>query len=660
MTERLRHSANRLRDVLVKLPRFVKTSIVVTTDLLGFAICVVFALWLIALGNVIETHTAVVFATAVVSLLLAWWLGMYRSVVRYLGLDLLISATLTAVGSGVAGAALMHAFVFDGTPKRWAVAYGIFAFLYICGSRYFARLLLADRRSMQDRENVIIYGAGSTGVQLAKVLRDGTDYVPVAMLDDNPIMQGRRVGGFEVYPAAAVKDLCERLSVGTLLLAMPSANLRRRRKVLEQLSEFPIRVQTVPAYGDIVSGKARVDELSDVAVNDLLGRDPVPPDPDLLHLCVADKSVLVTGAGGSIGSELCRQILRLNPRQLVLLEISETALYRINKELNDLIAVNELKCELVPILGSVSRQQKLCETMRVFDVETVYHAAAYKHVPLVEHNMFEGIGNNVFGTLRTAKAAIDAGVETFVLISTDKAVNPTSIMGASKRLAEMVLQAYAREDSATRFCMVRFGNVLESSGSVVPLFREQIRNGGPVTVTHRDIIRYFMTIPEAAELVIQAGAMAKGGDVFVLDMGEPVRVQDLAHRMIKLMGLSVMDDDNPDGDIEVQYIGLRPAEKLYEELLIGSNVSGTRHPRICRADEDCLLLNEILEMIDGLAAASRDLDFERARSLLRNAVKEYRPQNGIEDRIWMARSGHSSSETRTDKIVEFPGRDSTA
>ena len=660
MTERLRHSAYRLRDALVKLPRLTKTAIVFSADLLGFALCVVCALWLIALGQVIETHTAVVFATAVVSLMLAWWLGLYRSVVRYLGLDLLISAVLTAVGSGIAGAVLMQVFIFDGTPRRWAVAYGVFALLYICGSRYLARLLLADRRASRNREKVIIYGAGSTGVQLANVLREGTDYLPVAMLDDNPIMQGRRVGGFEVYPPAAVKVLCEELSVATLLLAMPSANLRTRRQVLEQLSEFPIRVQTVPAYGDIVSGKARVDELSDVAVNDLLGRDPVPPDPELLRMCVAGKSVMVTGAGGSIGGELCRQILRLKPKRLVLQEISETALYSISNELEELIAGDGARCELVPILGSVNQQQKLCETMRVFDVETVYHATAYKHVPLVEHNLFEGISNNVFGTLYAARAAIDASVETFVLISTDKAVNPTSIMGASKRLAEMLLQAYAREATQTHFCMVRFGNVLESSGSVVPLFREQIRKGGPVTVTHRDIIRYFMTIPEAAELVIQAGAMASGGDVFVLDMGEPVRVKDLAYRMIKLMGLSVMDEDNPDGDIEIKYVGLRPAEKLYEELLIGSNVAGTRHPRICRADEEWLPLDRISSIIDELAEASQDLDFERARALLSLAVKEYSPQNGIEDRIWMARSGDRTVDTRTDTVVDFPGRDGLA
>ncbi len=654
MTERFHKSAHLLRSALIRLPRGAKSFIIVATDLLGFALCVLCALWLIALGEVIETHPLVVFATALVSLVLAWWLGMYRSVVRYLGLDLLISAILTSVGSGVAGALLMQVFVFQGTPRRWAVAYAVFAFLYICGSRYFARLFLIGRRANQDREKVIIYGAGSTGVQLARILREGSAYKPVAMLDDNPIMQGRRVGGFEIYPPAAVKVLCEELSVHTVLLAMPSANLRRRREILEYLSEFPVRVQTVPDYSDIVSGKARVDELSDVAVNDLLGRDPVPPDPELLSTCISQKNVLVTGAGGSIGSELCRQILRLHPKRLVLQEMSETALYRISKELQELMQQIDSTCDVVPILGSVLQEEKLRHVMATFAVQTVYHAAAYKHVPLVEHNLFEGVRNNVLGTYHTARAAIGAQVESFVLISTDKAVNPTSIMGVTKRMAELVLQAYARQDNGTQFCMVRFGNVLESSGSVVPLFREQIRKGGPVTVTHRDIIRYFMTIPEAAELVIQAGAMAKGGDVFVLDMGDPVRVRDLAYRMIRLMGLSVRDSDNPDGDIEIQYVGLRPAEKLYEELLIGTNVSGTRHPRICRADEDYLPIEQVERILRELESACADLDFERARKLLADAVPEYAPENGIDDLIWIAARDLGEAVTDEDKVLDFP------
>ncbi|MCH7637521.1 MAG: polysaccharide biosynthesis protein, partial [Proteobacteria bacterium] len=414
-------------------------------------------------------------------------------------------------------------------------------------------------------------------------------------------------------------------------------------------------VQTIPDFGDIVSGKARVDDISDVDVKDLLGRDPVPPIPQLLELCVTGKSVLVTGAAGSIGSELCRQLLALNPKRLVLLDNSEVALYQIDKELQGLLPELGIACEIVPLLGSVGHERRIREVMTSFAIQTVYHAAAYKHVPLVEYNFFEGIRNNVFGTMHTARAAMDSGVETFVLISTDKAVSPTSIMGATKRFAELILQAHNSRSTKTRFCMVRFGNVLESSGSVVPLFREQIRNGGPITITHRDIIRYFMTIQEAAELVIQAGSMARGGDVFVLDMGEPVRIQDLAYRMVKLMGLTVRDKSNPDGDIAIQYIGLRPAEKLYEELLIGSNVAGTEHPRIMRADETFLPYDTLWDLIRDLEAAAAGLDYARARHLLTQAVAGYRPTNGIDDLVWLRKKGAYVSDD-TDTVVIFPGK----
>ncbi|MFT4564889.1 MAG: FlaA1/EpsC-like NDP-sugar epimerase, partial [Gammaproteobacteria bacterium] len=406
---------------------------------------------------------------------------------------------------------------------------------------------------------------------------------------------------------------------------------------------------------DIISGKARVDDLSDVDVNELLGRDPVPADPQLLEACVKGKNVFVTGAGGSIGSELCRQLLALNPRRLVLLEISETALYQVHRQLEEIQRKNESTCELVPLLGSVFHEERVREVLQAFGIQTLYHAAAYKHVPLVEQNLFEGIKNNVFGTLHTARAAMDSGVESFVLISTDKAVNPTSIMGATKRLAELILQANNSRETTTRFCMVRFGNVLESSGSVVPLFREQIRKGGPITVTHREIIRYFMTIPEAAELVIQAGSMARGGDVFVLDMGEPVRIQDLACRMVNLMGLTMQDDDNPDGDIAIEYIGLRPAEKLYEELLIGSNVTGTRHARILRADEDSLSSDALSVLTDELAIAAQERDYDRARQLLLRSVKEYCPSNDIDDLVHLNKRDIAKLAD-ADTIVDFPSK----
>jgi FlaA1/EpsC-like NDP-sugar epimerase len=500
---------------------------------------------------------------------------------------------------------------------------------------------------------VVIYGAGQAGAQLIAALIDGDDYLPVAIVDDNIKLQGQRIHELKVYPPEDLGQLIKTAAAKSILLAMPAASRRARRQVIEHLSEFPVRVMTMPDVKDIVSGRARVDDISDVDVKELLGRDQVPPIPQLLDSCIKGKNVLVTGAGGSIGSELCRQIFRLGPAKLVLLELSEAALYRIERQLRKQAAKMVEPCEIVPLLGSVHHKRRMTEIMRAFDIQSVYHAAAYKHVPIVEQNLFEGIHNNIFGTWYTMQAAIDADVESFVLISTDKAVNPSSVMGATKRFAELILQAHNELDHGTRLCMVRFGNVLESSGSVVPLFKEQIRSGGPVTVTHRDIVRYFMTIPEAAQLVIQAGAMACGGDVFVLDMGKPVKIDDLARRMINLMGCTVRDDDNPDGDIEIRYTGLRPAEKLYEELLIGSNVSGTEHAHILRADEEYLSLDVLSRYVQELEAASEALDYGRAREVLLHAVLEYTPENGVNDLVWVNKSG-SASRGPSKRIVDFP------
>ncbi len=644
-----------LRSFLVELPRSGKSAIAFSVDLIGFGLCVLAALWLIALGSYAFSHTLIVAATALVSVGLAAWLGMYRSVVRYMGIELLVAGSLTAIGSAIAGAVLMNVFVLGGTPRRWAVAYGLFSFIYLCSSRYFARWFLVGRRARAQRERVIIYGAGSAGAQLVTSLKDDGDYLPVAMLDDDPKLHGNRVNGLEVHPPSNIEALCSEFNVMHVLLAMPRAKRQCRRKILERLSEFKVHVQTIPDLSDVVAGKARADDVSDVDVKDLLGRDTVPPMPQLLKACVTGKSVLVTGAGGSIGSELSRQLFALKPKRLVLFDICEAALYRIDKQLQNVHRGKGNECEIVSLLGSVHHERRIREVMETFSIQTVYHAAAYKHVPLVEHNLFEGIHNNVFGTMRTARAAIDCGVESFVLVSTDKAVSPTSIMGATKRLAELILQAHDTGDISTRLCMVRFGNVLESSGSVVPLFREQIRNGGPITVTHRDIIRYFMTIPEAAELVIQAGSMAQGGDVFVLDMGDPVRINDLAHTMVNLTGLTVRDSDNPDGDIEIQYTGLRPAEKLYEELLIGSDVSGTEHPRILRADERFLAVDTVSGLIEELQDAAAALDYDRARGLLTRAVEGYHPSNDIDDLTWVSKNA-AAADSHSDTIVEFPSR----
>jgi FlaA1/EpsC-like NDP-sugar epimerase len=511
-------------------------------------------------------------------------------------------------------------------------------------------------RRNANREAVIIYGAGSGGAQLVSALVGGDDYLPVAIVDDNVEMHGKRIHGLTVYSPDKLEQLvAERRATG-VLLAIPSASRHRRRLVLQRLSEFPVRVQTMPKIRDIVSGKARVDDIKDVDVQDLLGRDAVPPNLKLMDACIKGKVVMVTGAGGSIGSELCYQILKLAPSRLILFEVSEAALYSVERKARKAAKKKKIDCDIVALLGSVHHEHRVREVMRVFNVETVYHAAAYKHVPIVEHNVFEGLHNNVFGTLYTARAAIDAGVESFVLISTDKAVNPSNVMGATKRVAELILQALNTKSTATKFSMVRFGNVLESSGSVVPLFKEQIKNGGPVTVTHRDIIRYFMTIPEAAQLVIQAGSMATGGDVFVLDMGKPVKILDLAHRMINLMGMTVRDAEHPEGDIEIEFVGLRPAEKLFEELLIGSNVTGTGHPRIMRADEDCLAWETVSKLLDELRDASRDLDYVKARKILLTAVKEYDPKNGIDDLVWLRKKALSGGAASPDRVIDFPSR----
>jgi FlaA1/EpsC-like NDP-sugar epimerase len=596
-----------------------------------------------------------VIAISLLAILIAvpvhWFFGLYASIVRYTGLTLLtvgLRATFVVMATLMAISSLTG---FSSAPVRVGIVFWAFSLILIVGGRVAARMFLS--RSNADREPVIIYGAGQAGAQLIAALADGDDYLPVAIVDDNPRVYGQRIHELKVYAPGEIGRLIKTAAVRRILLAMPGASRRARRDVLERLSEWPVRVMTMPDVKDIVSGKARVDDISDVDVKDLLGRNPVPPIPQLLDSCIKGKNVLVTGAGGSIGSELCRQIFRLGPAKLVLLELSETALYRIERRLRKQAAKMAEPCEIVPLLGSVHHKRRVTEIMRAFDIQSVYHAAAYKHVPIVEQNLFEGIHNNIFGTWYTMQAAIEADVESFVLISTDKAVNPSSVMGATKRFAELILQAHNELDHATRLCMVRFGNVLESSGSVVPLFKEQIRSGGPVTVTHRDIVRYFMTIPEAAQLVIQAGAMAHGGDVFVLDMGQPVKIDDLARRMINLMGCTVRDDDNPDGDIEIRYTGLRPAEKLYEELLIGSNVSGTEHSRILRADEDYLSLDVLSRYLQELEDASEALDYARARDVLMHAVLEYTPENGVDDLVWLNQTGAASGRS-SERVVDFP------
>jgi len=640
----------------LRWPRRAKQAAMIAADAICYSVAAVMSLWL--LSESVGDSSVILLMVAVsvaVALPIHHVFGLYASVVRYMGTALLVIGLKATLVVATIVTVVSYVFQLCESPARAGVVFWSFSLILVVGVRVTARMFLI--RSNRYRERVVIFGAGSGGAQLTEALFNGDDYLPVALVDDKSSLHGTRIQGLKVFAAAELETIVSKTGATGVLLAIPSASRRRRRQVLQQLSEFPVHVQTMPEIKDLVTGRAQVDEIRDVNVEDLLGRDPVPPIQELLEGSLSGKNVMVTGAGGSIGSELCRQILKLRPKRLICFEMSEPALYAIDRELRQIAAEKDIDCEVVALLGNVLDQTRMKDALQAFSVHTIYHAAAYKHVPIVEQNIFQGVLNNIYGTLSAATAAAEVKVETFVLISTDKAVNPTSVMGATKRLAELVLQALNTLPNDTKYCMVRFGNVLESSGSVVPLFREQIRNGGPVTVTHRDIIRYFMTIPEAAQLVIQASSMATGGDVFVLDMGKPVRIEDLANRMINLMGLSVRNEDNRDGDIEVQFIGLRPAEKLFEELLIGSNVSGTNHPRIMRASED-FLPNHVLEpMLDELRAASNRLDYDVTREILSQAVQEYSPNTDIDDLICAQKAGMTAA-AKSHTVVDIRSRES--
>jgi FlaA1/EpsC-like NDP-sugar epimerase len=519
----------------------------------------------------------------------------------------------------------------------------------VAATRLIARWVLTPLRA--DETRVVIYGAGDAGAQLSMALSSGRQFVLLAYADEKRALQGTLMNGVPVIAPEQLASFVKRYQVERILLAVPSASRRRKAEILRRLESLHVHIQSVPDLRDVVSGRAQVDELREIDVADLLGRDPVPPDGALLDACIRGKSVMVSGAGGSIGSELCRQIILLSPKRLVLFEISEIALYNIERELRVMADSQQLGVEIYALLGNAHHKYRVRDVMQSFGVQTVYHAAAYKHVPMVERNLMEGVHNNVFSTWYAAEAALETGVETFVLISTDKAVNPTNVMGATKRLAEVVLQALQTQTTRTRFCMVRFGNVLGSSGSVVPLFQDQIQRGGPVTVTHRDVRRYFMTIPEAAQLVLQAGSMGTGGDVFVLDMGQPVQIDDLARRMIKLTGLSVRDENNVDGDIEIQYSGLRPGEKLYEELLIGSNVTGTGHPMIMRAIEPSPTWDEVKDLLAELSVAVNRIDCRRVLEVLEKGVREYKRAAVIHDLVYGQRPGEKAQPEVVDPKI---------
>lgn len=587
--------------------------------------------------------------------------GMYRAVMRYVGKEVLVAITQAVSISALVFA--LAIYWFEGgnviVPRSLVINYWWLSILTIGGLRLLMRqYFLGDwleavpsvpfMKQPDHLPRVAIYGAGSAGNQLLAALRMGKSMRPVAFIDDDDNIATRTIAGLKVYKPKHIEEMLRVTGAKQVLLAVPSASRARRREILAQLESYPVHVRTVPGFMDLASGRVKVNDLQEVDIADLLGRDVVTPNQALFERCIKEQVVMVTGAGGSIGSELCRQILASGATTLILFEHSEFNLYNIQQELERRIKHEALRVQLVPVLGSIRNKKHLLEVMQAWQVDTLYHAAAYKHVPIVEQNIAAGIRNNVMGTLYTAQAAIRANVQNFVLISTDKAVRPTNVMGATKRLAEMVLQALSREQQVrlcdeddcrsyvnnTRFTMVRFGNVLGSSGSVIPLFREQIKRGGPVTVTHPKMTRYFMTIPEASQLVIQAGSLGQGGDVFVLDMGEPVTILDMAEKMIRLTGLTVRSETEPNGEIAIEFTGLRPGEKLYEELLIGDNVSPTEHEMIMRADEELLLWAELCGVLQRLKHLADQGDCVSIRQLLRETVCGYSPQGEIVDLVY--------------------------
>lgn len=630
---------NSLAMQVLALPRFAKRCMALVVDL-GLCVLTVWLAYYLRLGVFVAPSGDALWATAAsicIALPIFIVSGLYRAIFRYSGWPAL-RAVVRAVG--VYGLLYVIIFTFIGlgnVPRTIGIIQPILLLLFVGGSRALARVWLGDKylRGLKraSRSKVLIYGAGTTGRQLVNALANSHEMQVVGFLDDDDQLRGNVLNGQPVYNPVELASIVATLSIKDVLLAMPNLNRKRRNEILAQIQRAHVAVRTLPRVTDLAQGKVHVSDLRELDVDDLLGREPVAPNRVLLATNIMGKVVLVTGAGGSIGSELCRQIQALAPAKLLLVDQSEFALYGIHHELEKSLV--EPFTSLVPVLASVQDSDRMREIMFTWRPDTVYHAAAYKHVPLVEHNPIVGIKNNVLGTLRTAQAALACGVSDFVLISTDKAVRPTNIMGASKRLAEMVLQALAATHPITNFSMVRFGNVLGSSGSVVPKFRQQIQDGGPVTLTHPDVTRYFMTIPEASQLVIQAGAMAKGGDVFVLDMGQPVKIIDLARKMIELSGLSVSDDENPDGDIKIEVTGLRPGEKLYEELLIGDSPEPTSHQQVMKAREDFIPWPDLEERLRALEAALNANDVSTCLVKMAELVAGYAPSENCVDWIFM-------------------------
>ncbi len=640
---------NQTTKALLALSRPAKRLLVFSADAVLCFVTVWLALSL-ELGSWVVMHTSQWLAAAL-SLALALPVfvrfGLYRAIFRYAGVPALLAVTKAVFVYGLLYAVLLAWLGLPGVPRILGVLQPLMLLVAVGALRAIARFALSGAYLSQVKRHqlpkVLIYGAGSAGNQLAAAMANSMEMRAVGFLDDDPHLHGGELNGLPIYNPTELHDLVQRFAVSDVLLAIPSVNRQRRNEILELTRRARVAVRTLPGLMDLAQGHVQTSDLRELDIEDLLGRDAVPPEPSLFGKNIHGKVVLVTGAGGSIGSELCRQIIKAGPAKLLLVEFSEYALYAVHQDLLKALSDEDTpNVQLLPLLASVRDEDRMREIMRTWQPHTIYHAAAYKHVPMVEHNPAEGVKNNVLGTWTAARIAAEQGVSDFVLISTDKAVRPTNIMGASKRLAEMVLQALAAmavvHNWKTRFSMVRFGNVLGSSGSVVPLFRKQIKDGGPITLTHTEVTRYFMTIPEAAQLVIQAGAMANGGDVFVLDMGEPVRIVDLARRMVELSGLSVRDEVNGNGDIEIHVTGLRPGEKLYEELLIGDNPLPTQHQRIMTAHENFLPWPELTIRLEELTSALNLNDVPAIRNLLKELVSGYQPDGAVVDWVHLAQA----------------------
>ena len=617
-------------QTLLKLPRKTKQGIIFIFDLIAIVgvLFISFAVrlgyWFYPAGD--SDLLLVIFAAPILALPIFYRFGFYHEVVRYVGFK-----AIWHIFQGVSFYATLWGLItfmaaIEFIPRSVILINWLLVLLVIAGSRLLFRWLLSEGN--RNSSNILIYGAGSAGRQLSTALNESKEYKPVAFIDDASDIYNHSINGLKVYSKDDLEYLIKKKNIKEVLLAIPSISHSHRKEIINYLEPFPVLVRSLPSLSGLANGKIRINDLIEIDVNDLLGRDLVSPNKSLLKTNILEKVVLVTGAGGSIGSELCRQILLIKPKKIVLYEISESSLYVIEQELIN-IAIPEI--EIFPVIGSIADQDRMEFICNFYGVQTIYHAAAYKHVPLVEYNQTQGILNNAIGTRMAAEAAISANVETFVLISTDKAVRPTSVMGVSKRIAELVLQALAKQPNNTCFTMVRFGNVLDSSGSVIPLFKQQIKNGGPVTVTHSKVVRYFMTIPEAVELVIQAGAMAKGGEVFVLDMGDPILIHDLAVKMIQLSGLQVLDESNPDGDIEIKYTGLRPGEKLYEELLVDGKFSTTENKLIMRAEEEMISWEKLEPVLVQIKETALNLEMEKIYNLISQIVPQFNPKSNGND-----------------------------